>query len=89
MLLVIRWSPGARVPNSARLSLSVPPEVKTTSAARQPSSLATDSRARSTAARACCPCWWMELALPKCSVQNGRIASTTSGSTGVVAFASI
>jgi hypothetical protein len=31
----------------------------------------------------------MELALPNASVQNGRIASTTSGSTGVVAFASI
>jgi len=89
MLLVMRWSPGARIPNSARLSLSVPPEVKTTSATRQFRSAATDSRARSTAARACWPRWWMELALPKCSDQNGRIASSTSGSRGVVAFASM
>ncbi len=27
------------------------------------------SRARSTAVRACWPCWWMEEALPKCSIQ--------------------
>ena len=89
MLLVIRWSPGASRPNSAILSLSVPPEVKTISAARQFSNPATDARARSTAARARWPCWWMELALPNSSVQNGRIASSTSGSTGVVALASM
>jgi hypothetical protein len=35
------------------------------------------SRACSTAARACWPCWWIELALPKCSIQKGRMASKT------------
>ena len=73
----------------AVLSLSVPPEVKTISAGRQLRSAATCSRARSTAARACWPCWWIDEALPKDSMKNGRMASSTSGSRGVVALASM
>ena len=46
------------------------------------------SRARSTALRARCPCIWIDDAFPNSSIQYGRIASITSGSRGVVAFAS-
>ena len=53
-----------RMPKRARLSLSVPPEVKTISELRQWRKRAMAVRACSTAPRACWPCWWMELALP-------------------------
>ena len=55
----------ATVPNSARLSASVPPLVNTISLGFAPISAATDSRAASTAARARCPGGWTEPALPK------------------------
>jgi hypothetical protein len=85
--VVTKWSPGRSKPKSAVLSPSVPPELKTTSAAWQFMKSAIVVRARSTAACACCPCKWIEDALPKCSIQYGRMASITSGSRGVVAFA--
>ncbi len=79
---------GCRTPLSARLSLSVPPEVKTISLAVQLRSFATEARACSMAERVRWPEWCAELGLPKVSVQKGRMASTTSGRTGVVALAS-
>jgi len=73
----------------ARLSLSVAPLVKMISFASAPMSRATCSRAFSTAASAFQPkaCEWLA-ALPKVSVNMGSIASTTRGSTGVVALLS-
>ena len=71
-------------PLTARLSASVPPEVKTTSLGRAPSASARVSRASSTVRRARRPAACSEEALPvtaSCSV----IASTASGSMGVVA----
>jgi hypothetical protein len=76
------------MPESARLSLSVPPEVKTISLAAQFRSRATEARACSTAERVRWPEWCAELGLPKASRKKGRIASKTSGRTGVVALAS-
>ena len=71
-------------PLTARLSASVPPEVNTTSLGRAPSASASVSRASSTVRRALRPAAWSEEALPvtaSCAV----IASTASGSIGVVA----
>src|SRR3974377_1713605 len=76
------------MPKRARLSPSVPPLVKTISAGRQFTRSATCSRARSTAARACWPCWWIEEALPNLSKKYGRMASNTSGRSGLVALLS-
>ena len=74
----------AHVPLTARLSASVPPEVKTTSDGRAPSTEAIRSRDSSTTARAARPVVCSEDALPTraaCSVS----ASTAAGSIGVVA----
>ena len=76
------------MPVSARLSPSVPPEVKMISLGAQFRSLASSVRARSTAARVVWPPWWAELGLPKRSVKKGVRAARTSGRTGVVALAS-
>ena len=56
---------GWRTPASARLSLSVPPEVKTISLACALSSAAMALRARSTAERVRWPAWCAELGLLK------------------------
>ena len=71
-------------PLSARLSDSVPPEVKTTSPGRQPSAPATVSRDSSTTRRAARPDACSEFGLPtapSCAV----IAAAASGRIGVVA----
>ena len=50
-------------------------------------SFATSSRAASTASSARQPnAWLLEAALPKSSLKYGSIASSTRGSTGVVAW---
>ncbi len=73
-------------PLIARLSASVPPEVKTISRGSTRSRSATWARAASTAASASQPSRWLRLAgWPKRSDSQGRIASTTRGSAGVVA----
>lgn len=71
-------------PFTARLSASVPPEVKTTSLGRAPSASARVSRASSTVRRALRPEAWREEALPV-MLRWAVIASTASGSIGVVA----
>ena len=77
----------ARAPLIARLFDSVAPLVKTISPAVAPISAATSRRAASTASCAFQPyaCWRLA-GLPKCSVKYGSIASSTRGSTGVVAW---
>ena len=72
------------MPLTARLSASVPPEVKTTSLGRAPSAAAIRSRDSSTTLRPARPAPCRLLALPvrpSCST----IASTASGTIGVVA----
>jgi len=74
----------AKMPLTARLSLSVPPEVKITSDGRAPRSAAIDSRDSSTRRRADRPEVCSEDALP--TVANTEvIASIALGSIGVVA----
>jgi len=76
-------------PLIARLLLSVAPLVKTISRGEQPMPSAISSRDWSTAALASCPKLWLVLpALPKRWVKYGSIASSTRGSTGVVAWLS-
>ncbi|OPZ85336.1 MAG: hypothetical protein BWY76_01457 [bacterium ADurb.Bin429] len=72
-------------PFSARLSLSVPPEVKMTSLIAQPSQSATVSRAASSAARAARPAACRLDGLPNASRANGTITASARGSSGVVA----
>ena len=64
----------------------VPLEVKTISAGLAPMSRATSARAWSRAARACWPNQCRLEALPKPSRRTGSMASSTRGSTGVVAL---
>ena len=82
-------APCARVasatPRKARLSLSDPPEVKTISFGRAFKIPATVRRDCSSVASAACPYRCKLDALPNCSVKYGNMASTTRGSTGVVA----
>ncbi len=74
----------------ARLSDSVAPEVKTISLSEAPMSAATCLRACSTAASAFQPnAWLRDAALPKSSRRYGSIASSTRGSSGVVAWLSM
>jgi hypothetical protein len=87
------WSPLSAyisaTPLIARLSDSVAPEVNMISFGSAPITRATCSRARSTASSAAQPNGWLrEAALPKTSVKNGSIASTTRGSVRVVALLS-
>ncbi len=71
----------------ARLFDSVAPEVQTSSRAVAPIRAATWARASSTAASARQPkAWLLEAALPKSSLKKGSMASSTLGSTGVVAW---
>ena len=73
----------------AVLSLSVPPEVNRISSPKAaPTSAATCSRAAFIACRLGAPKACADDGLPKCSVRNGSIAATTSGSTRVVALLS-
>ncbi len=88
---VMMWLPFSRyisaAPLIARLSDSVAPLVKTISFAFAPMRSATCLRALSTASSASHPNGWLRLAaFPKCCVKYGSIASTTRGSTGVVAW---
>ena len=70
--------------------LSVAPEVKTNSFSLPPISAAICSRARSTASSAFHPNEWLrEAALPNSVVRYGIIASSTRGSSGVVALLSM
>ncbi|CAM5310752.1 hypothetical protein STANM309S_02215 [Streptomyces tanashiensis] len=71
-------------PFTARLSASVPPEVKTTSLGRAPSAAASVSRPSSTVRRARRPAACREEALPV-TARWAVIASIASGSMGVVA----
>ena len=75
-------------PRIARLLASVPPPVNRISSGRAPISSATSARARSIAARAARPSGLSDDGLPKAPRRNGSIASSTSGSTGVVALKS-
>ncbi len=72
-------------PKIARLLASVPPEVKITSVGRPPGFRATVSCDISQARRADRPKAWRLSALPAAR-KYGRIASSTSGSKGVVAL---
>jgi hypothetical protein len=72
-------------PSTARLSPSVPPDVKQTSSGAAPRQLATRSRASSRAARASRPQRCVLDGLPKRGPKKGVMASRTSGRTGVVA----
>ena len=71
-----------QMPLTARLSLSVPPPVKTTSDGRAPSAAASCSRDSSTTRRACRPAACRDEALPVSS-SAAVTASTASGSIGV------
>ncbi len=87
---VMMWFPFSRyisaTPLIARLSDSVAPLVNTISFGLAPMRSAICLRAFSTASSASHPNGWLRLAaFPKCSVKYGSIASTTRGSTGVVA----
>jgi hypothetical protein len=73
-------------PRIARLFASVPPEVNKISSASAPIAAATLARASSTAARARRPHACALDGLPNPSRNQGSIASSTSGSTGVVAL---
>ncbi len=91
---VMMWLPFSRymwaAPLIARLFDSVAPLVKTISFAVAPISAATCLRATSTASSACHPKEWLRLAaLPNRSVRYGIIASSTRGSSGVVAWLSM
>ena len=84
------WLPFSRyisaTPLIARLLDSVAPLVKTISLGVALISRAICARAFSTASSAVQPNAWLRLAaLPNFSVKYGSIASTTRGSTGVVA----
>ena len=68
--------------------LSVPPEVKTTSSGRAPSTSAMVSRAAASAAAAARPPAWCAEGLAKRPANIGSIASSTSGRTAVEAAAS-
>ena len=72
------------MPATARLSDSVPPEVKSTSLGRAPSAAAIASRDSSTRRRAARPEVCSDEALPVADIAS-VMAATTSGRTGVVA----
>ena len=72
-------------PAMARLSASVPPEVNTISPRSAPRSSAICSRASSTASRARRDSSWPPDGLPNVPPRYGSIASSASGSIGVVA----
>ena len=72
----------------ARLSASVPPAVNTSSAGSASIKAATDERAASSSALACCPKVWMDEGLPNVSAIRRVTAAATSGRTGAVALKS-
>ena len=73
-----------KIPATARLSDSVPPEVKSTSLGRAPSAAAIVSLDSSTRRRAARPEVCSDEALPVSDIA-ADMAATTSGRTGVVA----
>ena len=76
-------------PLMAMLFASVAPEVKTISRASAPTSAATSARAASTASSAARPIACSTLCgLAKFSSHQGRMAASTRGSSGVVAWLS-
>ena len=81
--------PLAAMPRIAKLSASVPPLRKTISDVSALMSLPprASERHRSTISHAVRTNGWT-MALPKCSVNTGIIAATTSGRMGVVALLS-
>ena len=83
------WRPPSRwmrqPPSTARLSASVPPEVRQISSGLAPRHAAMRSRAASVAARASRPQRCVLDELPNFTPKYGSIASITSGRTGVVA----
>ena len=87
---VMRWRPLAfnnrAEPHMAKLLLSVPPLVKTTSLGLHFHTLETRSRQSSKKARALRPIWWILDGFPKDSPNKGIIASLTFSSRGVVAL---
>ena len=71
-------------PLMARFTLSVPPDVNTTSMGSQPSDAATRSRASSRSRFAVCPWLWMDDGFP--TIPSAFVyAAIASGSMGVVA----
>jgi hypothetical protein len=81
-LSLLKWA----TPFSARLIDSVAPEVQISSRGSQLTSAATCPRAFSTAFSASQPYAWLrDAGLPKFCRSHGTMASTTRGSTGVVA----
>ena len=79
---LLKWA----TPLIARLIDSVAPDVQISSRGSQLTSSATWARAFSTAFSASQPnAWLREAGLPKWLRSHGTIASTTRGSTGVVA----
>ena len=70
----------------AKLSLSVPLLVKTTSDGSAPMRSATADRASSTTALARCPKWWTLDGLPNSSRKTADIRSATASARGVVAL---
>ena len=81
------WRYIRAAPRIARSSDSVAPLVKTISLSAAFIADATWWRASSTAASASHPkTWFREAALPKVCVKYGSMASSTRGSTGVVAW---
>jgi hypothetical protein len=86
-----RWrrpvaSAASAAPRMAKLSLSVPPLVRTISDGSALISPATAERASSIAALACWPNAWTLDALPKRSRVAAQTASAASGDRGVVAL---
>ena len=73
-------------PRTARLSASVPPDVKTISEGSAPTRRATAVRASSSTALARWPKAWMLDALPGQSRSAADTASATSAGTGAVAL---
>ncbi len=76
------------MPLTARLSDSVPPEVKITSSGRAPKSAASEARAASSAFAAVFPALCTLIGFAYASVRNGIIARMTSSLTGSVEAAS-
>ncbi len=91
MVLATSWrrpagSRASAAPRMARLSLSVPPLVNTTSDGSALMSSATRLRASSMTALAFCPKWWTLEGLPYSSRRAAAMASTQAAATGVVAL---
>ena len=78
-------SAASATPRTARLSDSVPPEVKTISPGSRPRKAATSSRASSRSRRARWAGGWLPVGLPSGAAWTSAMAARTSGRSGVVA----